>query len=97
MQSHSPQKKGWIKVKRMNSTTHLALCGGTDDELALLSEGHNGRGGAPSLTVLNNTRGLALHDSHTGVGGAEIDTDHRPRHLAPARARKKKKKKAMDR
>src|SRR5205085_7429223 len=46
-----------------------------DEDLAVLGEGHDGRGGARTLGVRDDRRLAALEDGDDGVGGAEVDTD----------------------
>ncbi|KAI3484158.1 hypothetical protein L1887_52864 [Cichorium endivia] len=47
----------------------LALGGKTNETLAILGEGDDGRGGAATFRVLDDTGLLALHDRDTRVGG----------------------------
>mmetsp|Transcript_7280 Transcript_7280/g.18404 ORF Transcript_7280/g.18404 Transcript_7280/m.18404 type:complete len:380 (-) Transcript_7280:150-1289(-) len=53
----------------------LALRCHTHQTLTLGGERHHTGSGALALHVLNDTRGTALHHSHTAVSCAEIDTD----------------------
>ena len=52
------------------------------DDLAVIGEGDHRGGGAHAFRILDDLRALALHHRNTGIGGAEIDSDHF-RHLGP--------------
>jgi len=47
-------------------------------------ESNHRRGCSASLRVFNDLRLLALHDSHAGVGGAQVDADDGPSDFAVA-------------
>jgi hypothetical protein len=53
----------------------LALGDLADEDLAVLGEGHDRRGGARSLCVGDHDRVARLEDADDRVGGAEIDAD----------------------
>jgi len=54
----------------------LALCHLTDHTLAGLGERDDGRGGAMTFRVGDDSRFAALHDGDAAVGGAKVDTDN---------------------
>src|SRR5699024_3848829 len=53
----------------------LPLGDGAHHPLAGLGEGDHRRGGPAALGVGNHHRLAALHDGHTAVGGAQINSD----------------------
>ena len=53
----------------------LTLCDLADQTVAGLGEADNGRGGASTLRVCDDDGFAALHNSHTAVGGAKVDTN----------------------
>jgi hypothetical protein len=53
----------------------LALGDLADEDLALLGEGDDRRGGAGALGVRDDGGLAALEDGDGGVGGAEVDSD----------------------
>ena len=53
----------------------LTLCDLTDQTVAGLGEANNGRGGAGTLRVCDDDGLAALHDSHTAIGRAKVDTN----------------------
>ena len=55
----------------------LTFCGETNETLAVLGEGDDGRCRARTLGVLNHTRRLALHHGHTRVGRPKVNADDR--------------------
>ena len=54
----------------------LVLRGLADNALAILAEALDGRRSAVAFCVHEDFRLGALHDSHRGVGGAQIDTQN---------------------
>ena len=54
----------------------LALCHLAHHPLAVLGEGHHGRGGTVALCVGDDNGLAALHNSHAGVGRTQVDTDN---------------------
>ena len=71
--SHEPLDR----VDRVLGIRHgLALRHLADEALALLREGHDGRGGAAPLRVGDHGRRIALQDGHDGIGRAQIDSNH---------------------
>ena len=56
--------------------------------LAVLGEGHHGRGGAVSLRVGDDDGLAALHHSHTGVGGTKVNTNNLRHNSVPPIYRK---------
>ena len=46
------------------------------ETITFLGESDHRRCGAAPFTVLNDHRGATLHHCHTGVGGAQINTDN---------------------
>ena len=53
----------------------LALRGLAHHDLVVTGVGDDGGRGAVALGVLDDLDAVALHDGHTGVGGAKVDTD----------------------
>ncbi|MNV03622.1 NAD-specific glutamate dehydrogenase [compost metagenome] len=53
----------------------LALGRGTHQHFAVLGVGDDGRRGAVTLGVFDDAGLAAVHDRHTRVGGAEVDTN----------------------
>ena len=51
------------------------VLGGITDETLGVGEGHEGRGGAVTLVVGDDFDPVITEDTHTGVGGSQIDTD----------------------
>ena len=52
----------------------LAFRGLADEALTVFREGDNGWGGAGTFRVFKNGGFAAVHDGHTRVGGAEVDS-----------------------
>jgi hypothetical protein len=63
---------------------HLALGSLSNDTLAVGGEGDHGGCGAGALRVFDDTWRLALHDRHTRVSRAEVDTNDVPLDLGAA-------------
>jgi hypothetical protein len=55
----------------------LTLGRETDETLAMLGEGDDGGCGSGTLSVLDDSGSLPLHDGHTRVGGSEVNADNR--------------------
>ena len=47
-----------------------------DQAVAIVEEGDNGRRGARALSILDDPGGLAVHDGHTRIGGAKVNTNN---------------------
>ena len=62
---------GAVRVGDRLALGHLA-----DEALAVLGEGHHRGGGAAAFRVGDDGGLGALHHGHTGIGGAQIDTDN---------------------
>ena len=64
---------GEQRVGRIGDGLTLGRC--TDQDLAVIHVGDDGRRGARTLGVLDDLRGVAFHDRHARVGGAQVDTN----------------------
>lgn len=60
----------------------LSLGRKTDETLAVLGEGHDGRSRASTLRVFYHTRNLALHDGNARVCRAQVNANDWARDLA---------------
>mmetsp|Transcript_12180 Transcript_12180/g.13886 ORF Transcript_12180/g.13886 Transcript_12180/m.13886 type:complete len:95 (+) Transcript_12180:591-875(+) len=54
----------------------LSLSWESDELLAVISEGYNGRSSSLTLGILDNLRGATFHDCDAGVGRAQVDSDN---------------------
>ncbi len=54
----------------------LPLGGLTDEPLAVVREGDDGRGRPRAFGVFDDFRLRAFHDGDAGIGGAEVDTNN---------------------
>jgi hypothetical protein len=63
-------------VQRVLGVGHgLALGGRADQHFTVFLVGHDGRRGARTFAVLDHLGGVAFHDGHAAVGGAQVDAD----------------------
>jgi hypothetical protein len=63
-------------VQRVLGVGHgLALGRGADEDFAVFLVGDDGRRGARAFAVLDHAGGVALHDGHAAVGGAQVNAD----------------------
>jgi hypothetical protein len=53
----------------------LALGAGADEDLAVLLVGNDRRRGACTFAVLDHLGGVAFHDGHARIRGAQVDAD----------------------
>ena len=75
----------------------LTLCGKTDKTFTatVLGEGDNGGCRPVALSILNDARGLALHDGGARLRGAQVNTDDRSIDLAVHIPRNERARKAL--
>ena len=61
----------WVEVRG----NRLALGRCADQNFAVFLVRNDGRGGASALSVLDHLGGVALHDRHARVGGAQVNAN----------------------
>src|SRR5690554_2159805 len=67
----------------MGVGNRLALGRLTNQGLAVICVGNDGRRGAVALCVFNDLHLVAIHDGYTGVGGSQVDTNNLAHRITP--------------
>ncbi|MDG5978308.1 NAD-specific glutamate dehydrogenase [Hydrogenophaga taeniospiralis CCUG 15921] len=74
------------RVERVLGVGHgLALGACSDQHLTVFLVSHDRRRGACTFRVLDHLGGVAFHDGHARVGGAQVDADDSSHVVAPVR------------